>query len=97
LDYHTIESHNRLNLKENQHKNYESYNHRNNDYNDDVVSVGTWIIILIVVAIPIINIIVLLILAFGDHNENLKNFAKASLILIVVGFFLAVLLSACTY
>ncbi|MCG1023583.1 hypothetical protein EKQ44_18245 [Sutcliffiella horikoshii] len=58
---------------------------------------GTWIVVLLLIAIPLINIIVLLVLAFGDHNVNLKNFAKASLILMVVGFMLALLVSGCSF
>lgn len=54
---------------------------------DEVVSLGTWIILLIVLAIPIINFIVYLVLALGDHNENLKNFAKASLLLMLIAIF----------
>jgi hypothetical protein len=65
--------------------------------NDDVVSLGTWILILIVLAIPIINIIVILVLAFGSSNENLNNFGRACLILIAIGLFLGVFLGACSY
>ncbi|MGP4073546.1 hypothetical protein ACTWQB_13430 [Piscibacillus sp. B03] len=54
---------------------------------DEVVSLGTWVILLIVLAIPIINFIVYLVLALGDHNENLKNFAKASLLLMLIAIF----------
>ncbi|MBE4909832.1 hypothetical protein IMZ08_17495 [Bacillus luteolus] len=93
MDYHRIEHDSKY------HEGYKSQGtyHHSGGGSDDVVSVGTWIIILIILAIPIINIIVYLILAFGDYNENLKNFAKASLIIIVIGFFLAILVSACTY
>ena len=79
------------------------YNNYDRDYDhsryadDEVVSIGVWIVVLIVLAIPIINIIALLVLAFGNHNENLKNFAKASLILGGIGLLLAILVSGCSY
>ena len=61
------------------------------------VTLGTWIVVLLLLAIPILNIIVLLVLAFGDHNVNLQNFAKATLILMIVGFVLAILLGGCSF
>ncbi|MFD2637819.1 hypothetical protein [Piscibacillus salipiscarius] len=60
---------------------------------DEEVSIGKWVFILILVAIPIVNIITLLVLAMGKHNESLKNFAKASLILAVIGIILGLLFS----
>ncbi|MGD6874753.1 hypothetical protein ACQCU1_21570 [Sutcliffiella horikoshii] len=61
------------------------------------VTIGTWIVVLILIAIPFVGFIVLLVLAFGDHNESLKNFAKATLILLVIGFFLTMLGVGCSY
>lgn len=63
--------------------------------NEDPVSLGEWVIILIVLAIPVINIIALFVLAFGWDNENISNFGKASLILIGVGLVLTFLLASC--
>ncbi|ART75029.1 hypothetical protein B4U37_02760 [Sutcliffiella horikoshii] len=60
------------------------------------VTIGTWIVVLILIAIPFVGFIVLLVLAFGDHNESLKNFAKATLILLVIGFFLTMLGVGCS-
>lgn len=64
---------------------------------DDVVSIGQWILIIIGIGIPFIGIGVAIYLAFGATNENLNNFGKALLILMVIGLFLAVLLGACSY
>lgn len=63
--------------------------------NSDVVSVGTWVLILIVTGIPIINIIALLVMAFGQGNANIKNFSKASLILVAIPLTLLILLRGC--
>lgn len=68
-----------------------------NQYNtDEVVSIGSWIGISILLAIPIVNIIVVLYLAFGSNNENLRNFGKAALILMGIGIVLSVLFAACS-
>lgn len=61
------------------------------------VTLGTWIIVLILIAIPFVGFVVLLVLAFGDHNVSLKNFAKATLILLMIGFFLTMLGVGCSY
>lgn len=63
--------------------------------NSDVVSVGTWVLILIVTGIPVINIIALLFMAFGQENSNIKNFSKASLILVAIPLTLLILLRGC--
>ncbi|WP_339148850.1 MULTISPECIES: hypothetical protein [unclassified Sutcliffiella] len=83
---------------------YQQSNHINHgtsptrhDWDNSGVTIGTWIVVLLLIAIPLINIIVLLVLAFGDHNVNLKNFAKASLIIMVVGFMFALLVSGCSF
>jgi hypothetical protein len=86
LDHHSIYNHN-----SDHHKQYEPYYRDTDVYNHDVVSVGKWVLLLIVLAIPIINLVVLLVLAFGNDNINLKNFAKASLIIMVIGLVFALL------
>lgn len=68
-----------------------------NEYNtDEVVSIGSWIGISILLAIPLVNIITILYLAFGSTNENLKNFGKAALIIMVIGIALSILVAACS-
>lgn len=66
------------------------------DKNKEVMSMGEWFITLIVLAIPCVNIIMYFVWAFGDGNENRKNFCKVSLILGLVSICLALLLSAAT-
>lgn len=63
---------------------------------DAGISIGMWIGILILLAIPIVNIITLFCLAFGSGNESLSNFGKASLILAGIGLVLVVLLRGCS-
>ncbi|WP_035512690.1 hypothetical protein [Halalkalibacillus halophilus] len=64
--------------------------------NDEDVSFGAWLGILLLIAIPFINIIFLIALATGERNESLKNFAKAALLIIVVGFILATIYNMVT-
>jgi len=54
------------------------------------VTYGTWIMILIGLGIPVINIIVIIGLAIQQDNETLSNFGKASLTLTGIGLILAV-------
>lgn len=81
--------------------------HSNNNYNqnyygkgsggnEDVVSTGTWVLILILTAIPIVNIISVFVMAFGTQNENIKNYGKAALIIMGIGLALAFLFGACS-
>ncbi|MGL4485019.1 MAG: hypothetical protein ACRCUS_08730 [Anaerovoracaceae bacterium] len=54
-----------------------------NDRNT-VMSVGQWFVTLIVLAIPILNVIMYLIWAFGAGNKNRANFCRAGLIMILI-------------
>lgn len=59
---------------------------------DKVVPLWVWLLINFAIGLigsisilgPIIVLIILLVLAFGDVNQNLKNWARADLILIIV-------------
>jgi len=76
--------------------NYHSNEYPNRYNSDEVVSIGAWIGILIVTAIPFVNFIGLLIMAFVVENKNIKNYARASLTLLVIGLVLAILLRGCS-
>ena len=57
------------------------------------ISVGEWMITLLVSAIPIVNIIMLFVWAFGSStNPNKSNWAKAALIWILIAIVVSVLL-----
>ena len=58
-------------------------------------SVGSWMLTLFLIAIPVVNLVWLLMLAFGSgHSASKRNWAKASLIWMVIGVVLGILLSA---
>lgn len=50
-----------------------------------VLSTKDWLITLIITAIPVVNIVMFFVWAFGDgSNPNKANWAKASLLLMVI-------------
>ncbi len=65
--------------------------------NDDQnpLSVGEFILMLFLTGIPIVGFILLLVWAFsGGVNSNRKNYARATLILSVIGFVMAGIFSS---
>ncbi len=59
----------------------------------EVISTKDWLITLIISAIPVVNIIMFFIWAFGDQtNPNKANWAKASLLWMVIVTGLVILL-----
>ena len=60
--------------------------------NQSVVTIGDWIITMILMCIPLVNFIMLLVWAFSNSTPVSKaNWAKASLIFMVIGFVLLIL------
>lgn len=56
------------------------------------VTLGDWMVTILLSAIPIVNIIMLFVWAFGsDTNPSKANWAKASLIWMLIGIVLVVL------
>lgn len=64
------------------------------DSNKAVMTMGEWLITLIVLAIPCVNVIMYFVWAFGNGNENRKNFCRAGLIVMAVGIVLTLILYA---
>ena len=49
------------------------------------VSFGKWMIVLLVMAIPVVNVVMLLVWAFGSRtNPSLANFCRALLIYLIL-------------
>jgi hypothetical protein len=68
-------------------------NHPNpmNTTEDKTITVGDWIITLILLAIPVVNFIMLIVWAVSDTTPlSKRNYAKASLILLGVMIGLAI-------
>jgi uncharacterized protein involved in cysteine biosynthesis len=54
------------------------------DPNKRVMTMGEWFVTLLVTLIPCVNLIMMLVWAFGNGNENRKNFCRANLIIEVL-------------
>ena len=70
------------------------YDNYQGDPNQEVMSVGSWLITLLILAIPCVNIVMYFIWAFGNGKENRKNFCRAGLIFMLIAVVLSVLLSS---
>jgi len=56
------------------------------------MSVKDWLVTLLLLAIPLVNMVLLIIWAFGDNaNINKKNFSKAYLILMLIMMAIAII------
>lgn len=73
---------------------YQEASYPPEDPNKSVMSMGEWLITLIVMMIPCVNFIMMLIWSFGNGNENRKNYCRANLIVTVAGTVLAVIVYA---
>lgn len=59
----------------------------------DQDSLGSWVLTTFLMFIPLVNLIYLLVLAFGGgYSPGKRNFARATLIWMLVGFALSILL-----
>ena len=66
---------------------------KNNDSN--VITTGDWVIVYLIMCIPLVNIIMLFVWAFGGGTPASKaNWAKATLIWFVIVFILTLLVLA---
>jgi ABC-type Na+ efflux pump permease subunit len=64
-----------------------------NNTQEKPITIGEWIVTFILTAIPIVGFIMLLVWAFGSNTPTTKaNWAKASLIMMVIGIVLGFLL-----
>ncbi len=68
----------------------------NNNYleprRDEIVSIKEWVITMLIMSIPIVNIVMIFVWAFGGTaKESKANYFKASLIMAAIGILIAVL------
>ena len=50
-----------------------------------VLKLGDWIVIFVLCSLPVVNIIMVLVWAFGNNNPTKQNFARALLIFMCLG------------
>ena len=61
--------------------------------NDRNVSLGNWMVTMLIMIIPIVNIVMLFVWAFGGSTETSKsNWAKAQLIWTLIGIVLSTII-----
>lgn len=71
--------------------NYNSFEPRR----DEIVSIKEWLITILIMSIPIVNIVMIFVWAFGSGTKTSKaNYFKATLIMFVIGAFIGILLYA---
>lgn len=62
----------------------------NNQY-DDTVSVGEWVGTMLLMLIPVVNIVLLFVWAFGGAKPSKRNFFRAYLLLAVISLGISVI------
>lgn len=55
------------------------------------LSMGQYLVMMLLMFIPLVNIILLFVWGFGDYNVNKKNFARAQLIIMAISIVLGIL------
>ncbi len=64
-------------------------------FKENEVSFGAWILAGLIMAIPIVNIVMIFIFAFGNgYNKTFANYYKAQLVIFAVVFVLYLLVGA---
>lgn len=53
------------------------------------LSLGEWLITLIVLAIPCVGLVMMFVWGFGEGNTSRKNYCRAALIMTAIGIVLA--------
>ncbi len=61
---------------------------------NEPVTIKEWIIVFIITAIPLVNIVMLFVWAFGGNaNKSIESWAKASLLMFLFTIVLVVIMS----
>ncbi len=70
-----------------QNSNQQQKLYQNNDHYSQPVSIGEWVVALVVLMIPLVNIIMFIYWAIAAKNPSKRNFFRANLL--IFGIFLA--------
>ena len=72
---------------------YQQYPPRQISFERESTSTGQWVLTLFLAAIPVLNIILMLVWAFGSSTEpSKKNWARANIIWAIIGVIFAIAL-----
>jgi Na+/melibiose symporter-like transporter len=66
--------------------------HMRDDSENNYISVGSWMGMMFITAIPVIGWIMILVWAFSGENESRKNYYRALLIWVMIGVLFVVTL-----
>ncbi|MGM0648807.1 MAG: hypothetical protein ACQESZ_10545 [Bacteroidota bacterium] len=79
---------------QNQNSNHQQHEQYRQNGENNPVSLGEWVITMIISAIPLVNLIMLFVWGFGDSTKTSKaNWAKATLIFIAIGIVLWIIIA----
>lgn len=70
---------------------YQSY--QNNEL-EEPVSFGEWMIAILLMMIPCVNIVMIFVFAFGNSKKSKSNYFKAVLVWYLIGIILSIILVA---
>lgn len=65
-----------------------------NNYNDDSMSVGEWLLTIFITQLPCVGLIMLFVWGFGQGNENRSKYCKAMLLWDLIAVVLIVIFYA---
>lgn len=75
----------------------QNYNQANNSgpYLEPPMTMGDWLITLLILAIPCVNIVMMFIWGFGSGgNTSRKNYCRAALVFALIGIVISVVFSS---
>lgn len=67
------------------------YGQPNGEQLEKPLTLGEWIITVIVVSIPCVGLIMLFVWGFGQGNTSRKNYCRAMLIMVAIGIVLSLI------
>jgi len=62
---------------------------------EEPMSLGNWVITLLITYIPVVGFIMTIVWALCAENTSKKNYARAMILFMVIGFVFVVLMSGC--
>ena len=62
---------------------------------EEPMSLGNWVITLLITYIPVVGFIMTIVWALTASNTSKKNYARATLLFMIIGFVLVMLMSGC--
>lgn len=71
--------------------NYGQNTFPNGEQLEKPMSMGEWLLTLIVLALPCVGFVMLFVWGFGQGNTNRKNFCRAYLIIFAIGIVLGII------